>query len=306
MKILLIEIGKIVAVVVISISIVYVGLRVVAGSPEATRQGFASSPQTSEAPSSTAERLIVAARHYPSWIKSALLLDFGRSSYVNSNPFALIRAQIGRTLALAAAAFALSLVVAIIGAALSARWPQSFTSRLLALGARIAITIPEFWLGLILLFLFAIYLPLFPLFGATSVRHYILPCAALIISRSAVLFYLLRGKIIADEEQEYILSAKIRALPRWRVISHYQIRTAITILIPIAVIQFGYLFAGAVIIERVFGISGFGTLLLQALQRRDYAVVEASVFLIAIIFALLGVLADVARLSANPQLQKGG
>lgn len=294
------QILKVIATVVITMSAVYVILRLVSGDPELARRGLVRA--TSVAKSDNGIGLL---RDYPRWLKDALLFRFPPSYYSGVSPGVLIRLQIGRTALLAVSAFALSMVCAVGFSIAHTRWPGRITTALLSLGSRIVITIPEFWLAIMLLFFFAIRLPLFPLFGADSIAHYVLPLLALSISRGAVLFSILDAEMRRESNREYVLSAHLRSISRWHIAVRYQLRNAITVLIPIGVIQFGYLFGGAVIIEQVFGISGFGTLLLQALQRRDYPVAEACVYIVALVFAVLGVCADALRRRRSDRINGG-
>ena len=300
---------KIAAIVIATTSIVYFSLRLASGDPELARRGIVRSTQQADGAQQpddiSAPRTAFGAllRAYPHWLKELLLFRFAPSYYSSLRPGQLIRPQIGRTALLAVASFALSVLCATGLSVVHARRPGRVTGTLLNIGSRIFITIPEFWLAMILLFCFAIYIPIFPLFGADSIVHYILPLAALVISRGAVMFSVLDSEMRRQREQEYVLSARVRNISPRRIAYRYQLRNALTTLIPIGVIQFGYLFGGAVIIEQVFGISGFGTLLLQALQRRDYPVAEAGVYLVALIFAVLGIVADVVRVIGDPRLR---
>lgn len=309
--IIALNVAKILATILITTSIVYFGLRLVSGNPEAARRGIVAQEQGEEQPNKQGEEqseerqitertdkeqgFLTLLRGYPRWAARTLTFRFLPSYYSNLHPGALILARIGPTALLALAAFALSLLLAISCTVVRARYPRVFNGTLLRIASQFIITIPEFWLALLLLFCFAIALPLFPLFGAESARHYVLPLLALAITRGAVLFLLLDAAMERERHAEYVLSARLRRVAGWRIATHYQLRNALLVLIPIATIQFGYLFGGAVIIEQVFGISGFGTLLLQSLQRRDYPVAEACIYVVACVFSILGVVGDVAR-----------
>ena len=328
-QIIAVQICKIVTVVIVTTSIVYFGLRIIDGDPELAKRGLVTPAPTANTASAddnlrttsdgsdqtapvtttltdthrTQSDFVNILRAYPQWLGNTLFLNFEDSYYLAASPLSLIGVQIGRTTLLACIAFLLSLLLAVGLAIIHTRWSGKLITAILSIGSRITITIPEFWLAMMILFMFAIYVPIFPLFGADSLAHYALPLLTLVVSRSMVMFYILDSAMQQEGHTEYILSARIRSVPWWRIAIYYQLRNAITTLIPISVIQFGYLFSGAVIIEQVFGIAGFGTLLLQALHRRDYPVAEASVCIIALIFAIMGIVADIMRVGTNPQLR---
>lgn len=316
-KVIAFYILKIVATVVITTSFVYFGLRLVAGDPEAVRRGVVVVEQSSGAAddqvktergtdgggsaNSGLRKLPALLRGYPHWLVGMIFFRFEPSYYSRLHPAQLIGAQIGRTALLAFVSFVFAVACAIGFALLHTRWKGRVVDGILHVISQIVIITPEFWLALMLLFCFAVAIPLFPLFGADSLANYILPFIALALSRGAVLFSLLDEAMKREEKQDYVLSARLRGVSWGRIATRYQLRNTLVSLIPIAVVQFGYLFGGAVIIEQAFSISGFGSVLLQALQRRDYPVAEGCVYLVALIFATLGMAGDLLRVIISPK-----
>lgn len=312
-KIIAFYIFKIAVTVIVTTSFVYFGLRLVTGDPEAARRGLVAVEQSSDVgdqkeiergeggvDDGTVSKMTALLRGYPYWLTRMILFRFEPSYYSRLHPVQLIGAQIGRTTLLSLVSFALALSCAIGLALLHTRWQGRVIDGILRITSQIVIITPEFWLALMLLFCFAVAIPLFPLFGADSLTNYTLPLVALVMSRGAILFSLLDAAMKREEKREYVLSARLRGIPWRRIAVRYQLRNTLVSLIPISVVQFGYLFGGAVIIEQIFSISGFGSLLLQSLQRRDYPVAEGCVYVVALIFATLGAVGDLLRTVISP------
>ncbi|HIC43706.1 MAG TPA: ABC transporter permease [Sulfurimonas sp.] len=162
---------------------------------------------------------------------------------------------------------------------------------------------PNFWLGIMLILLFAVKLKLFPSFGGGSVRHMVLPSIALGIALVARVVRFVRSEMIGVLQQDYIRTAKSKGLTRRRVILVHSFRNVLIPLVTDMGLQYGWLFANAVVIEMVFAWPGIGWITVQAISSRDYPLLQASVLLLISIFILLTALVDIAYQYIDPLIR---
>lgn len=299
-KIIVLHLFRIALTILVTTSCVYFLLRFVPGNPSLVRRGIVGGAQTNEHIETSAASPLKA---YPRWLLNTMRLQFGNSAFLNQKALHVVAAQIGKTAAVAAISFLCTMLLALALVQISIIRNSPFLNRVIHHTTQVVIAIPEFWLALLLLFSFAIAVPLFPLFGSGTIWHYILPIATLVMSRAVVVAQLLSISARREREELYVVSAYLRGIRAHTVLHRYIFRNSIATIIPLLTIQFGYLFGGAVIVEQVFGIPGFGKVLLQSLQMRDYSVAEVSVFIIALIFSVLGLCADLLQYALNPRIR---
>ncbi len=240
-------------------------------------------------------------RQYADWLFSTLKLDLGMSYVQDRKVSALIGERIGITLSLALLGMVFALLFSLPMGMYAAIRRNRVADRLLMGTAHLLLAIPEFWLGILLLLFFGAYIPLFPLFGSGGLLHFVLPGMSLGLGRAAFLARLVRTAVIRELDREYVVFFTQLGVPGNRILLRHVLPNA---LIPIAIhaaIQFGYLLGGAIIIEQVFGMGGMGRLLLQAIQTRDFPVIQGSVVLFAVIFSSVNFLADIMVVLANPR-----
>ncbi|MCA1753435.1 MAG: ABC transporter permease [Spirochaeta sp.] len=174
---------------------------------------------------------------------------------------------------------------------------------MLAGPSHLLLAVPEFWLGILLLLAFSVHFGAFPLFGYEGWRSLVLPTAALALGRGAVLARYIRSSLSVELQREYVTAARVRGLSPTRVVLLHAAPNALLPVITIAAIQLGYLIGGVVIIENVFSLPGIGRLLLSAIFRRDYPVIQAAVMLSAFAFSLANFVADLLYGLADPRLR---
>ena len=285
-------------------SIVFFLLRAVPGNPAEIQRGLRGA-DTSELGDTGEQRASSTLMgDYVRWLGNSARFNFGHSEHTGLPAAAFVMPYMLRTTLLAIASLIGSLCFSCLLVICALRYNWRIVSGTIIGGARLIVAIPEFWLALLLILLFAIKVPLFPLFGSSSVVHYALPLIVLAINRGAVLVELLHGSLVETSATLYTTAARIRGVGFWRILYHYLIKNSLFVIIPLVTIQFGYLFGGAVIIEQVFSLPGFGNILLQSLRQRDYAVAQFSVLLIAVIFSAISLVGDLLHSALNPQIQK--
>lgn len=162
---------------------------------------------------------------------------------------------------------------------------------------------PNFWLGIMLILLLAVQVRLFPSFGSGSVRHIVLPTLALGIPLMARVVRFVRSEMIEVMQQDYIRTAKSKGLPPRRIVMGHAFRNMLIPLVTDTGLQYGWLFANAVVIESVFAWPGLGAVTVTAISARDYPLVQASVLTLTTIFILLTFFVDVVYRYIDPRIR---
>ena len=238
---------------------------------------------------------------YLDWLGGAIRLDLGRSFCDIALVTDLIAARLPVTLSLALSAFVLSLLIAIPLGVAGGLGRRSRLARLSALYEYVALSLPPFLMGLLLILLFSVTLRLMPMFGASSPVHYVLPSLSLALGNAAVLSRITKAAVVEEMEKGYVVTARSLGLPRGKILYGEVLRNALTPLITIAGLQVGYLLGGAIIVEELFSLPGVGSLLVGAILNRDFPVVQGCVMLVALAFVLANSLADLLYAFSDPR-----
>ncbi len=234
-----------------------------------------------------------------------LHLDLGRSLYDGRPVAALLAERLPATLELAAAALAVALAVALPLGILAAvrRGPWDAGAMGLAL---LGVSVPNFWLGPLLILLFAIGLGWLPVSGREGPASVVLPALTLGTALAAVLARMVRASLLEALQEEHVRTARAKGLPEAVVILRHALRPALLPVVTVLGLQLGVLLGGAVVTETVFAWPGLGTLTIEAIQRRDYPVVQGCVLLIAAGYVLANALTDLAYGWLDPRVREGG
>lgn len=249
---------------------------------------------------------------YGTWLGSLLRGDAGYSVRSGQPVASEIAARLPVTLELAFAAAAVALAVGIPLGLLSALRPGT----LLDLGARgfglLGLSLPNFWLGTLLILLFARYLRWMPNTGgyvdfasdpAANLRFLVFPAVTLGVAMAAVVMRTTRSALLDILGTDYIRTARAKGLPSNLVITRHALKNGLIVVVTILGIQVGYLLGGAVVVEEVFSVPGVGRMLLSAISQRDYAVVQAGVLVIATLFVLMNTLVDLLYGYLDPRIR---
>lgn len=241
---------------------------------------------------------------YGDFVRSALQGDLG-TSYRQRRPVAdLLFERLPATLELAGAAFLLSVLVGLPLGILSAvyrdRWPDQLTS-VLALAAQ---AVPTFWLGIVLIAVFAVDLRWFPVSGRGTWAHLVLPAIALATYSIARNTRLLRSSLLDVIDQDYVRTARAKGLAPRTVVLKHALRNALLPVLTVLGLDLGALLSGAVITEMVFAWPGVGRLIVNAVGNRDLPVVQGAVLLVGCVFVVVNLLVDLAYVLVNPRLRQ--
>jgi ABC-type dipeptide/oligopeptide/nickel transport system permease component len=170
------------------------------------------------------------------------------------------------------------------------------------LGALLGLSMPHFWLGIMLMLLFSVHLGWLPTSGRGTMAHLIMPAVSLGLSLMAMFARLTRSVMLEVLSLDYIRTARAKGLREEIVISKHALKNALIPLVTVAGMQFGFLIGGTVIIETVFAWPGLGRLVIQAIFSRDYPLVQAIVFVLSLLFVGMNLLVDILYVYLDPQI----
>jgi peptide/nickel transport system permease protein len=230
-------------------------------------------------------------------------LDLGESLHSRRPVGALVAERLPATVELAVAALAVAVAVAIPLGILAARW-RGGTADGAAMGlALLGLSVPSFWLGPLLILVFSVVLGWTPVSGREGWSSLVLPALTLGTGMAAVLARMLRGSLLETLSEDYVRTARAKGLPEGEVIRRHALRNAALPVVTVFGMQAGALLAGAVITETVFAWPGIGSLLVEAIARRDYPVVQGCVLLISTSYVLVNALTDLAYAWLDPRVR---
>jgi len=207
------------------------------------------------------------------------------------------------TLLLAAASMLVALAVSIPLGVLSAMRPRSAVDHLCGFLSMLGLSMPNFWLGPLLILLFSIRLGLFPVGGWGTAAHLVLPAATMGTGMAAILARLIRASLLEEIRREYVQVAIARGLSRMEAILRHALRNALIPVLTVLGLQFGALLAGSVITETIFSWPGIGRLTIQAIDARDYPLVQGCVLFIALFTVAGNLLTDLLYTRLDPRIR---
>ncbi len=240
---------------------------------------------------------------YLKWLGDIARFDFGESLISGQPVKELIFERFPLTFTLAVLGILLGIIIAIPLGVLSAVRRWSFWDYFGMVFSQLGMAVPSFWLGIILLLVFAVKFQIFPLFGSDSIKHLILPVLSLGFARAAVILRLTRASMVEELSKEYVITARAKGLTEFMVKYKHALKNALIPVITITGIQFGYMLGGAIIIEQVFSLPGLGRLFLYAIFQRDFPMIQGGVVFVAIVFSLVNFLADMLYSLVNPRIR---
>src|SRR5437879_4274934 len=229
--------------------------------------------------------------------------DFGVSLRQQQPTFSLVGERLPATLQLAGAAMAIAVGVGVpLGVAAATR-RGSIWDNVLMLGGLVGQSLPVFWLGLLMIMVFAVGLGWFPVAGTGGPQHLVLPGLTLGLFSTAYIARMTRGSMLEVLGREYVRTAHAKGLGVRNVVVKHALRNALIPLVTVIGLQFGALLGGAVITETIFAWPGVGRLTIQAIQTKDLPLVQACVLLLASIFVLANLVVDILYAYLDPRIR---
>lgn len=240
---------------------------------------------------------------YFDYMKNALKGDLGKSYRSELPVMEEIFSRLPTTFRLALYSMVLASLVGIPFGIICAVKQYSLIDSTLTVLALIFISIPSFWLGLLMILTFSVHLNLLPSFGSQTFLHFVMPAITVSAGTMATLVRMTRSTMLEVIRQDYTRTAFAKGATQGRVIVKHAIRNALIPLVTIVGINFGYMLGGAVIIENIFGMSGVGNYLLTSIRSKDIPLVMGSVLIIAVMFSLINLLLDMIYAFIDPRIK---
>ncbi|HET8629683.1 MAG TPA: nickel ABC transporter permease [Thermomicrobiales bacterium] len=239
---------------------------------------------------------------YAFWLQRAVHGDFGRSTVSRVPASQEIAARFPATLKLTAASMAVSVVLGLVFGVVAAVRHNTLFDRTSMVVALLGVCTPSFWLGLMLMLLFAVKLRWLPSFGQGGISHLILPALTLGTGSSAIIARVTRSSMLEVLGEDYVRTARAKGLGERAVIVRHALKNALIPIITILGLEFGGLLAGAVVTETVFSYPGLGLLLINSINNRDFPIVQGALLLFALEFVLVNLLVDVIYARVDPRI----
>jgi len=242
---------------------------------------------------------------YGRFVANALRGDLGTSIRTRRPVVTEIGENIGSTAGLALCGMLVAVAVGIPLGLLAALLRNSWLDVGSMVVALLGVSMPSFWLGLLLIFAFSLHLGWFPATGGGDLAHLVLPSVTLGAIASAIIARLTRSSMLEVLGQDYVRTARAKGLAWWGVVVRHALKNALIPIITIFGLQFGNLLAGAVIVETVFSRPGLGRLIVGGILAKDFPLVQGSVLFVATGYVLINVLVDIAYAFTDPRIRFG-
>jgi peptide/nickel transport system permease protein len=284
-------------------TLVFALIHLVPGDPVQSMLGESASPEEVDRLRHTLGLDRPLLEQYQSFLSGLVRGDLGSSIRYGTPVTHEIGDRLFRTMQLAVAAMAVAIVFAIplgILAAVFRGTPIDYAAMTAALAG---ISMPNFWLGPLLAILFAVKLGWLPVSGTGSLAHLVLPAITLGAALSAILARMTRASLLEELRELYVVAARARGLSRLRAVVRHAFRNSLIPVVTIIGLQFGAVLTGTIITETIFAWPGVGRLLIQAINFRDYPLVQGCILFISITYVLMNLLTDLTYGLLDPRIR---
>lgn len=249
-------------------------------------------------------------RQYLSFLGRLLHGDLGKSFFYDSGVFSLVMGRLPATVWLLVAATILTVLISVPLAVVAASRRGGLADQLIRAVPLVGLGMPGFWLGIMLILLLALKAGLFPVsgFGDTPLQHLqsiVLPGLTVALALTPILTRSLRASMISVLDSDYIVTARAKGLSHRRVIVSHTLRNAAVSSVVVLGVNIAYLISSTLVIERVFALPGLGTLMLDAIFNRDFAVVQGATLVYAVLVVIVNLLTDLAHSALDPRVELG-
>jgi ABC-type dipeptide/oligopeptide/nickel transport system permease component len=242
---------------------------------------------------------------YLDYLLDVARLDFGRSIAKRRPVAQMLGEDLPHTLRLTLTAFVLSYVVSLPIGVLVALRPGSRIDYGVLVLSMIGVSVPAFWMGIILILVFAVQLQWLPALGVgdRGLAHLVLPTLTLALPRVAFMIRFIRGTMLDVLNEDYLRTARAKGLNENNVLYKHALRNALIPIVTVGGLQLGFLVGGAVVIERLFGLPGVGDLLVDSIANRDFPTVQACVLMLAASIVIVNLAVDILYTYIDPRLR---
>lgn len=251
---------------------------------------------------------------YMNWISGLLHGNFGRSTFSQQLVSTILKTRLPVTAELAIGALVVALIIGVPAAVYASAHPGGWFDRAVSVVGSGLIAVPQFILAVLLIYLLAVKVRLFPTIGwvplsqsiGGNIKHAFLPIVALALTMAAIFARLLRNDMVATLQEDYILSARARGLPRRRVLFGHALKPSSFSLLTVAGVMLGQLIGATVIVEYLFTLPGLGLTAVQAVSERDFVTVRGIVVVVSVAYVVINMLVDVAYRLLDPRVRGAG
>lgn len=241
---------------------------------------------------------------FAEFVEGAVRLDFGESLWQGRPAFEIIREALPRTLILVAAGLTLAVVLAVPMGIFASLRPGSWIDRTLVGGSLLGLSVPQFWLGLMLILLFGVVLKVLPTSGSGSFKHLILPAVTLALPALGRLTMMVRSSMIDEMQAAYVETARAKGMPEWRTVFVHAFRNASNPVVTLTGWELIRAIAGySVVVETVFAWPGIGFMAIEAIKQQDLILLQAIVFVVAVIVVIVNLILDFVYKLIDPRIQ---
>ena len=285
-----------------ALTLVFFLIHLIPGDPVEVMLGETASPVQKEELRETLGLNRPLLAQYLSFLGGLLTADLGQSLSQQTGVAEIIRTRLPATIELTLSAMLVAILFSFILALLAARNRGSWIDHIALLFSLLGLSLPNFWLGPLLMIIFAIELGALPVAGRGGLDHLLLPSLTLGLGMAAILIRILRVSLLQVMGEDFVRTARAKGLSEKQVWLKHTLRNAMLPVITILSLQFGSLLAGAVITETVFSWPGIGRLTVQAIQMRDYPLVQGCVLIIALSYILVNFVTDILYRFVDPRI----
>jgi ABC-type dipeptide/oligopeptide/nickel transport system permease component len=292
------------AIVIVGVSIaVFMMLRLVPGDPVTVMLAEGSTSQDAAGLKHELglDRSLVA--QYGLYAGHALTGNLGDSIRLREPVARLIGQRLPATLELTIASLALATVLGVLFGTFSAVRHGRFADHLIRVGSLAGVSLPSFWLGLMLILLFGVELGVLPIAGREGLDSLVLPAVTLAMVPLGIITRMVRSSVLDALREDYIRTARAKGLGGSRILFGHALRNSLIPLVTVVGVQFGTLLGGAIIVETVFAWPGIGSLLIDAVSARDFPLVQGIILMIAIGFVLVNLVVDLLYAVLDPRVR---
>jgi ABC-type dipeptide/oligopeptide/nickel transport system permease component len=283
---------------------VFLSVRLVPGGPVQVMLGLANSNQAA------VERLtrelglnLPIYEQYWNWLVAVVHGNFGTSLFTGEPVLTMIAQRFPNTLQLVASSMVISIVLGVSAGVTAAVHKGGIIDNIVTFAAVLGVSLPGFWFGLMLILVFAVDLRWLPVAGAGGLQYLVLPAFTLGVTTASVVARFTRASVVDAMHEDYIRTARAKGLATRAVNYRHALRNALVPIVTLVGLQVGGLLSGVFIIESVFGFAGIGELTVQALQERDFPVIQAVTLMVATIYVLVNLLVDIVYGVIDPRIR---
>ena len=286
------------------VSVVFLLIHLVPGDPIQQMLGENASSTDIQAARHAYGLDVPIGRQYLNYWKGVLRGDLGRSFRFDQPVSRVIALRYPQTLLLTLASMTVALLISVPAGVRSARRRNRWDDRVLSFVSLLGLSFPNFALGPILILFFAIFLGLLPVSGSGTPAHLVLPAITMGGALAAILTRMVRTAMLEELGQDYIRTARAKGLSEEVVVYKHALRNALVPVLTVVGLQFGALLAGAIVTETIFSWPGIGRLTIQAINSRDYYLVQGCILMIGLTYVVVNFMTDFVYSLANPRIRQ--